>query len=167
MTMFRNLTVVAGILTFAATPSVAQDAAPAQPAQQSSGMTDTMREEMRGMMRNMMQDMMMRERPDGGRDTGRHWDQGRGEGHIGQRDTRQGRYWGSGAGQGRRGAMHTARMKVMFAVIDADGDGALSLEEVRDVQERIFDAVDADGDGRVTMEEIGFFFHGDHEEADR
>jgi Ca2+-binding EF-hand superfamily protein len=39
-------------------------------------------------------------------------------------------------------------------------DGALSLEEVQDFHERIFNAIDADGDGRVTMEEIESFFHG-------
>jgi Ca2+-binding EF-hand superfamily protein len=58
-------------------------------------------------------------------------------------------------------------MRIMFAVMDSNGDGALSLDEVRDFQQRIFDGVDDDGDGRVTMEEIRFFFDGGREEPDR
>ena len=54
---------------------------------------------------------------------------------------------------GRRG--HA--MKVMFAIADADGDGALSFEEVTVIHRRIFDSVDADDDGKVTAEEIQAF----------
>ena len=54
---------------------------------------------------------------------------------------------------GRRG--HA--MKVMFAIADADGDGALSFEEVTAIHKRIFDKVDADKDGKVTSEEIQAF----------
>ena len=54
---------------------------------------------------------------------------------------------------GRRG--HT--MKVMFAITDADGDGALSFEEVTVIHKRIFDGVDADDDGKVTAEEVQAF----------
>jgi len=55
--------------------------------------------------------------------------------------------------RGRRG--HT--MKVMFAIADADGDGALSFEEVTVIHKRIFDGVDADDDGKVTAEEVQAF----------
>jgi Ca2+-binding EF-hand superfamily protein len=48
---------------------------------------------------------------------------------------------------------------MMFAVVDADGDGALSLSEVQDFHGRIFNAVDQNGDGAVEMEEIESFFH--------
>ena len=53
----------------------------------------------------------------------------------------------------------------MFAIVDADGDGALSLTEVHDFHERIFRAVDENNDGMVEMEEIEFFFHGPGDEA--
>jgi hypothetical protein len=172
MTTFRNLAAAAGLLAFSATPSFAQETTPAQPAQQPSGMTESMREEMRGMMRSMMQDMMMQDmmrqdRPGDERDADRRWGRQRDEDRMGRRGMREGRHWGGDFGHGRRGAMHTARMKVMLAVMDSDGDGALSLEEIRTVQARVFDAVDDDGDGRVTMEEIRFFFHGGRGEQDR
>jgi hypothetical protein len=54
---------------------------------------------------------------------------------------------------GRRG--HA--MKVMFAIADADGDGALSFEEVTIIHKRIFDSVDADDDGKVTADEVQAF----------
>ena len=54
---------------------------------------------------------------------------------------------------GRRGHM----MKVMFAIADADGDGALSFEEVTVIHKRIFDSVDADNDGKVTIDEVQAF----------
>ena len=60
----------------------------------------------------------------------------------------------------RRRLMHGAGMRILFAVVDSDGDGALSLAEIQDFHGHIFDAVDEDGDGRVDMEEIGSFFHG-------
>ncbi|WP_245260941.1 EF-hand domain-containing protein [Chelativorans sp. J32] len=50
-------------------------------------------------------------------------------------------------------------MKVLFAIVDADGDGALTLDEINDFHSRIFNAVDQNGDGAVTMEEIEDFFH--------
>ncbi|ESW85126.1 calcium-binding EF-hand-containing protein [Mesorhizobium sp. LSJC280B00] len=56
--------------------------------------------------------------------------------------------------------MHGARMRMMFAIVDADGDGAVSQSEVQDFVGRIFNAVDEDGDGSVDMKEIRSFFHG-------
>jgi Ca2+-binding EF-hand superfamily protein len=49
-------------------------------------------------------------------------------------------------------------MRMMFVMMDADGDGALSLEEVQAVHARIFKAIDADKNGKVTLEEIQQFF---------
>ena len=54
---------------------------------------------------------------------------------------------------GPRGHM----MKVMFAVIDTNGDGALSFDEVIAVHKRIFDRIDANKDGKVTLEEMQTF----------
>ena len=54
---------------------------------------------------------------------------------------------------GMRG--HT--MKIVFAIADVDGDGALSFEEVTTIHKRIFDKVDANKDGKVTPEEVQAF----------
>ena len=54
---------------------------------------------------------------------------------------------------GRSGHM----MKIMFAVADTDGDGALSFEEVATIHRRIFNRVDTSKDGKVTVEEVQAF----------
>lgn len=48
-------------------------------------------------------------------------------------------------------------MKVMFAIADTNGDGALSFEEVSAIHKRIFDRVDANKDGKVSPEELQAF----------
>jgi Ca2+-binding EF-hand superfamily protein len=48
-------------------------------------------------------------------------------------------------------------MKIMFAIMDADGDGTLSFEEVMAIHKRIFNAIDANKDGKVTLEELEAF----------
>ena len=58
---------------------------------------------------------------------------------------------------GMHGPMMRVVMKVMFAVADADGDGALTFEEVTTVRKRIFDKVDANKDDKVTLEEAQAF----------
>jgi hypothetical protein len=55
---------------------------------------------------------------------------------------------------GMRGQM----LKIMFAIADMDGDGALSFEEVTVIHKRIFDRVDANKDGKVTPEEMQAFW---------
>ncbi|MBY3597830.1 EF-hand domain-containing protein [Rhizobium bangladeshense] len=55
---------------------------------------------------------------------------------------------------GMRGQM----MKIMFAIADSDGDGALSFEEATAIHKRIFDSVDANSDGKVTREEMQAFW---------
>ena len=52
---------------------------------------------------------------------------------------------------------HGHAMKIMFAIADTDGDGALSFEEVTVIHKRIFDKVDANKDGKVTPEEVQAF----------
>lgn len=51
-------------------------------------------------------------------------------------------------------------MRMMFALMDADGDGTISLQEFQAAHERIFKAMDANKDGVLTMEEIDAFMHG-------
>ncbi|MFT2212587.1 EF-hand domain-containing protein [Rhizobium giardinii] len=55
------------------------------------------------------------------------------------------------------GAMRGHMMKIMFAIADADGDRALSFEEVSTIHKRIFDRVDADKNAKVTPEEMQTF----------
>jgi Ca2+-binding EF-hand superfamily protein len=56
-------------------------------------------------------------------------------------------------GQGRmmRGMM---LLRIIFALMDADGDGTISLQEWQEAHERIFKAMDANHDGRLTLDEI-------------
>jgi EF hand domain-containing protein len=52
------------------------------------------------------------------------------------------------------------RMRVLFALADTNGDGALSFEEVTAIHKRIFDAADLDKDGKLTRDELQKFFVG-------
>lgn len=53
------------------------------------------------------------------------------------------------------GMMGGGMGKMMLAMMDADDDGALSLEEFQAVHARMFKAMDSDGDGRLSAEELG------------
>jgi EF hand domain-containing protein len=53
--------------------------------------------------------------------------------------------------------MHTHMMKVIFAIADTNGDGAISFQEISAIQKRIFDQIDANKDGKITMEEVTAF----------
>lgn len=65
-----------------------------------------------------------------------------------------------GPGMMDRGMAGPGMLRVMLILMDSDGDGALSLEEVQAVHARMFHAMDADGNGRLTLEEIETFMHG-------
>jgi hypothetical protein len=59
------------------------------------------------------------------------------------------------------GSMHSAMMmRMLFAMMDSDGDGTISLQEFQAAHERIFKAMDANKDGRLTLEEIQAFMQG-------
>jgi predicted lipid-binding transport protein (Tim44 family) len=51
-------------------------------------------------------------------------------------------------------------MRMMFALMDADGDGTISLLEFQAAHERIFKAMDRNRDGKLTLEEMQAFIHG-------
>ena len=58
------------------------------------------------------------------------------------------------------GFMAPMMMRMMFALMDADGDGKISLQEFQAAHERIFRAMDANKDGFVTFEEMQDFIRG-------
>ena len=51
-------------------------------------------------------------------------------------------------------------MRMVFALMDADGDGTISLPEFQAAHDRIFKAMDSNKDGRLTQEEMHAFMHG-------
>ncbi|MDF2810311.1 MAG: EF-hand protein [Microvirga sp.] len=60
-------------------------------------------------------------------------------------------------GRGMMGMPGATPMKIMFAIADANGDSALSFDEVTAIHRRIYDTIDANRDGRATREEIQAF----------
>lgn len=174
--MTSKLTAIATItaITLSTSPALTQtggSTTPAGPAQSealpsSPGAQDL--ESMRAMMREMMQEMMGQQSTRAERRWERRAER-RGPARWGN-DNRWGRSGPNPHGQmmrgfyGGMGGMHGARMKIMFAVVDANGDGVLTLEEVQDFHGRIFNAVDQNGDGGVDVGEIQSFFHGSDDE---
>jgi Ca2+-binding EF-hand superfamily protein len=65
-----------------------------------------------------------------------------------------------GGGMMGHGRGHGMVMRIIFSLMDANGDGKLSLEEFQAAHERIFRAMDTDHDGTVTLEEMEAFMHG-------
>ena len=51
-------------------------------------------------------------------------------------------------------------MRIIFALMDSDGEGTISLQEFQAAHERIFKAMDANKDGRLTLEEMQAFMQG-------
>ena len=51
-------------------------------------------------------------------------------------------------------------LRMMFALMDSDGDGRISLPEFQAAHERIFKAMDSNKDGRLTPEEMQTFMEG-------
>jgi Ca2+-binding EF-hand superfamily protein len=51
-------------------------------------------------------------------------------------------------------------MRIIFSLMDSDGDGTISLQEFQAAHERIFKGMDANKDGRLTPEEMQTFMQG-------
>jgi hypothetical protein len=51
-------------------------------------------------------------------------------------------------------------MRIIFSLMDSDGDGTISLQEFQAAHERIFKAMDSNKDGRLTQEEMQAFMQG-------
>lgn len=75
----------------------------------------------------------------------------------------QGMMPGQGMRQGMMGGgmrAPGAMMRAMFALMDADGNGALSRAEFLEAHSRIFAQLDADGSDSVTLEDMLAFLQG-------
>ena len=157
--IFKPITAGSVALTLLAPPAFAQTETTTQPALPSTQDTgDSPSQDgagqnsssMRQMMREMMIEMMHNDDRDGGR---REWRKGDRRQHAERMGPR------GDDGMGRR-MMHGTGMRMISAIVDADGDGALSLAEIQDFHGRIFRAIDKNKDGKVEMIEIELFFHG-------
>jgi hypothetical protein len=65
-----------------------------------------------------------------------------------------------GGGVMRHHAMTAPFMRIIFALMDSDGDGTVSLQEFQAAHERIFKSMDANKDGVLTLDEIQSFMTG-------
>ena len=72
-----------------------------------------------------------------------------------------------GGRMGHGGMMSPLAMRIIFILMDTDGDGTVSLQEFQAAHERIFKAMDADKDGTVSLEEFQAFMHGTGQPAQR
>ena len=77
-------------------------------------------------------------------------------GHMGGQDT-MGHMCGGMMGHGMMGR---GMYRIMFALMDTDGDGTLSLEEFQAAHAKIFKAMDTNKDGKLTPAEIEAFMTG-------
>ena len=66
--------------------------------------------------------------------------------HDGLWDDGPGRYYGW-----QRHDAARAAMRIIFALMDGDGDGTVSLQEFQAANEKIFKAMDTDKDGTVSI----------------
>jgi hypothetical protein len=67
---------------------------------------------------------------------------------------------GQGGMMGRGMMGPSVMMRIIFSLMDSDGDGTISLQEFQAAHERIFKGMDANKDGRLTPEEMQTFMQG-------
>ncbi len=79
-----------------------------------------------------------------------------GPGMMGDGMMGRGMGYGGGRMMGHGSMMSPFAMRIMFALMDADGDGTVSLQEFQTAHERIFKAMDANKDGVLSLERSGF-----------
>jgi hypothetical protein len=72
-----------------------------------------------------------------------------------------------GGRMGERPGVTPVMMRMIFALMDADGDGTVSMDEFKAAHERIFKAMDANKDGKLTPEEMLSFMRGASSAAPR
>ncbi|RVC06977.1 EF-hand domain-containing protein, partial [Mesorhizobium sp. M7A.F.Ca.AU.001.01.1.1] len=98
-------------------------------------------------------------------------DQGDRNGHADRPDeaSRHGDHWRNRGdwGRGHRMARHRghqkmrgAGMRLMFGLLDTDGDRSLSEAEVQSAVGRMFNSIDENGDGNIDLDEIQSLLHG-------
>jgi hypothetical protein len=75
-------------------------------------------------------------------------------------DGRMSEGWRKHAMMRHGGMMGPLAMRIIFALMDRDSDGTISLEEFQAAHERIFKAMDPDKDGTVSQEEMLDFMRG-------
>ena len=63
-------------------------------------------------------------------------------------------------GGGMMGQGGPFAMRIIFALMDSDSDGTVSLQEFQAAHEKIFKAMDVDKDGTLTLEEMQAFMRG-------
>ncbi|MBZ9673732.1 EF-hand domain-containing protein [Mesorhizobium sp. ES1-3] len=158
-------TAIAGLLAICALPAMAQSSGTPVPAvkaqdhgpERPSDSTGQPQDSMRAMMRQMMDEMMQEGSHADGSSAERDGGYRGGRDRMGPRE--RDRMLEDRTRMGPR-MMHGAAVRMMFAIVDANGDGSVSQSEIEDFVDRIFSAIDENGDGRVDMEEIQTFFHG-------
>ena len=82
-----------------------------------------------------------------------------GRGMMGRGMMEHGGMMGRGM-MGQGGMMGPFVMRIIFALMDSDGDGTISLQEFQAAHERLFKAMDANKDGVLTLEEMQAFMQG-------
>ena len=80
-------------------------------------------------------------------------------GTMRERGGMMGRGWHHGWHRGRA-MIPPVMARIIFSLMDADGDGTVSLQEWQAAHERIFKAMDTDHDGTVSFEEMQAFIGG-------
>ena len=173
--MLAGIAVAGLMMALPASPSFAQEQTPLQTAQQQQQggpQVQISPDQLRQMIRQAVREMMMQrmeeqggpEAPRGPRRPGAEMMGERG----GMMRERLRERAAEAREEGMMGGWHKHRhgppwmrgvgLKILFAVMDANGDGKVTLDEVNDFHARIFRAMDADQKGYLTIEDVQDFF---------